>query len=81
METNIVNISPPIQYLEKFWFSSYGPKCCQPIKLQDSLKCNISRKKLMMKYIFGMQVNVEVFCKLMLSILGVCNQACPKYPK
>ena len=29
----------------KFWFSSYGPKCCQPIKLQDSLKCNISKKK------------------------------------
>ena len=50
METNIiVNISPPIPYLAKFWFSSYGPKCCQPIKLQDSLKCNISSKKWMMK--------------------------------
>ena len=82
MEINIVvDIAPPILYLAKSWFSSYGPKCCQPIKLQDSLKCNISRKKLMMKYIFGIQVNVEVFCKLMLSILGVCNQACPKYPK
>ena len=46
MEPNIVvDISPPIPYLAKFWFSSYGPKCCQPIKLQGSLKCNISRKK------------------------------------
>ena len=46
METNIVfDISPPIPYLAKFWFSSYRSKCYQPIKLQDSLKCNISRKK------------------------------------
>ena len=33
METNIVvDISPPISYLTKFRFSSYGPKRCQPIK-------------------------------------------------
>ena len=68
METNIVvDISPPVLYLAKFWFSSYGAKCCQPIKLQDSLKCNISRKKWMMKCIFGMQINIEVFYKLILS--------------
>ena len=52
---------------QKFWFSSYGPKCCQPIKLQDSLKCNISTKKWVNKLIFGMQINIEVFCKLILS--------------
>ena len=46
METDIVvDISPPIPYLAKFWFSSYEPKCCQPIKLQDCVKCNISGKK------------------------------------
>ena len=46
MKTNIViDISPPIPYLANFWFSSYVPKCGQPIKLQDSLKCNISRRK------------------------------------
>ena len=46
MKTNIViDISPSIPYLVKFWFSSYGPKCCRPIKLQGSLKCNVSRKK------------------------------------
>ena len=62
MKTNIViDILPSISYLAKFRFSSYGPKCCWPIKLQDSLKCNISRKKWMMKFIFGMQINIEVF--------------------
>ena len=68
MKTNIaMDISPPIPYLGKLWFSSYGWKCCQQIKLQDSLKCNISRKKLMKKLIFGMQINIEVFYKLILS--------------
>ena len=63
MKTNIVFDPPPIPYLA-FWFSNYGPKCGQPIKLQDSLKCNISRKKGMMKFIFGMPINIEVFYKL-----------------
>ena len=64
MKTNIVvDISPPILYL-----ASYGPKCCQPIKLQDSLKCIILRRKWIMKFIFGMQINTEVFYKLILSI-------------
>ena len=53
MKTNIaIDISPT--YSAKFGYSSYGPKCCQPINLQDSLKCNILRKKWMMKFIFCM---------------------------
>ena len=40
-----ISLQIRITYLAKFWFSSYGLKCCWPIKLQDSLKCNISRKK------------------------------------
>ena len=68
METNIiVNLPPPIPYLAKFWFSSYGPKCCQPIKLQDSLKYYISRKKWIMKFIFDMHISIEVFYKLIVS--------------
>ena len=68
MQTNIVvDILPPIPYVPKFWFSSHGPKCCQPINLQDSLKCNISKTKWIMKYIFVMQINIKVFCKLILS--------------
>ena len=42
---NVIDISPPILYLAKFWFLSYRLEHCQPIKLKDSLKCNISRKK------------------------------------
>ena len=33
METSIVDILLPISYLAKFWFWSYGPKCCHSIKL------------------------------------------------
>ena len=64
MKTSIIDISPPITYLAKFWFSIYGPKCCWPIELQDSLKCNISRRKWMMKFIFVMSRNIEVFYKV-----------------
>ena len=63
MKTNIViDISSP--YLAKFWVSSYERKCCQSIKLQDSLNCNTFRKKWMMKFIFCMQINIAVFYKL-----------------
>ena len=68
MKTNIVvDISPPIPYLAKFWFSSYGPKCCQLMKSQDSLSCNILRKNGMMNFIFGMQIKINIFYKLILS--------------
>ena len=68
MKTDIaIDISP--LYLAKFWASIYGRKCCQPVKLHDSWKCNILRKKWMMKFIFCMQINIEVFYKLIISIL------------
>ena len=53
-------------YRAKFWFSSYELKCCWSIKLQDSLKCNISRKKWMMRVTCGMQINMVVFYMLIL---------------
>ena len=62
----VIDISPPVPYLA-IWSSSYGSRCCWLIKLQDSLKCNISRKKWMTKFIFGMHINIEVFYKLILS--------------
>ena len=66
MKTNfIIDISPPISYLAKFWFSSYGLKCCWPVKLQKF--SNISRKK-WMKLIFCMQINTKVFHKLIVSL-------------
>ena len=57
----MTNISGKILGLE-LW-----PKCCQPIKLQDTLKCNIVRKKWLMQFIFGMQINIEVSHKVILS--------------
>ena len=36
-------------------------------QMQAFLKCNISRNKQIMKFIFGMQVNIEVFYKFILS--------------
>ena len=80
MKTNVMNILPPIPHLAKFWFSSYGPKPCWPIKLQDSWKCNISSKKWVMKFIFGMQINIEVFLQVDSIIMDVDSQACSKYP-
>ena len=41
----VIDISPPVSSLPKFWFPSYMPKYRSPIKLQDTFKCNISRKK------------------------------------
>ena len=83
MKTNVIDISLPILYLAKFWFSSYGAKFRQPIKLQDSLKCKerkernyevyFIRKKGIMRYIFGMQISFKVFCKLINYYCG-CGQ-------
>ena len=63
MKANIVvDISPPIPYLAKFWFSIYWPKCCQPI----------FRKAWGMKLIFWcLQMNTKIFNKLIVS-LWVC---------
>ena len=67
MKTSIIiDISPQITYLAKFWFSSYGLERCWPIELPDSLKYIISRKKWMMKFVFDMQ-RIEIFYKLILS--------------
>ena len=44
---------------KKFWFLSYRPKCCSSIILQDFLKCNISRKKGMIKFIYGIEISIE----------------------
>ena len=67
MKTNTI-IYVSRTHLATFWVSSYGPpKGCQPSKLQDSLKCNIVRKSWKMKFNFCMQINIEVFCEVILS--------------
>ena len=78
LENNIViDISPPTPYREKFKFSTYGSKCCRPIKLKNSLKRNILRKKWTKKFVLGIQIKIKVFY----IFLGVRNQVRPKYPK
>ena len=44
MKYTVIYISPQIPCLVKFWFLSYGPKCSQPVRLQNSFKYIISRK-------------------------------------
>ena len=41
----VIYISLQSPCLSKAWFLSYVSKCFWPIRLQDSSKCNISRKK------------------------------------
>ena len=52
--------------LAKFLFWSYGTKCSWPIRLQDSLNCNISRYNWWIKLIFDVQIKIRVSHKLLL---------------
>ena len=62
MKANIVvDILPPIPYLTKVWFSSYGPKCRQ----------SIVTKAWRMKLIYCVKINLKVLYKLIVSRL-VC---------
>ena len=80
MKTNIViDISLQIPYLVNFWDSSYEPKCYQPIKLQDSLKC--LKKEVNDEVYFRQGDKYQSFLQGDTTILCVYNQACPKYPK
>ena len=79
MQPNIViDISLPILYLAKSWLSSYGPKCCRPIKLQDSLKC---KKEVDDEVYFWHADKDRSFLQVDTIILGVRSQACSKYSK
>ena len=82
MKTNIViDISQPISYMAKFWVSSYGPKCCQPVKLQDSLKCKYLDKEVNDDLFFWHPDKHQSLLQVNTITLGVCNQAGRKYPK
>ena len=81
MKTSIVNISPPISCLAKFCFLNNWPNCCWPIKLQNSLKYNLFRKKWVIKVNFWHADKYQSFLQVYTIILGFCNQACPKHPQ
>ena len=59
LKWELVDISPPIPYLEKFWFSIYKPKCWQTIFRKASG---------MIFLIFCLQINTKVFYKLIVSL-------------
>ena len=81
MKINIViYISPPNRYGTKFWFSSHELKCCQPIKLQDFLKFNISREKWAISYFWHSNKH-RIFLQNDTTILGVRSQSTLKVPK
>ena len=63
--------------LAKFLFWSYCPK---QIRLQDSLKCNISNKNWGIKLIFCLQINIRVSYKFFL-LLWWAWSGIPKVPK
>ena len=50
----------------EFWFFSYRPKCCWPIKLQYFSKCNISSWYCHFECL-SLLLNAKVFCKLIVS--------------
>ena len=67
MKTNIViDISSPIPYLTNFWFLSYEPKCCWPVKLKNSLTnlmflCNIFKKVLQLLLCSIVMQNIQIY--------------------
>ena len=68
MKANIIDISLPIPYLGKFWFSSYGEKCSSN-QIAGFFKMLYLKKEVNDKFIFGMQINIELFYKLILKRL------------
>ena len=47
------------KYLRKICFLSYGPKTSRPIRMQDSLNCNISKTSSGMKFDFCTWLNIK----------------------
>ena len=77
MTHKIICISMQTQYLVKFLFSSYWPKCSWWIRLLDSFNCSIARKKWGIKLIFFLLINIKVHT----IVFGRHGQACPNFPK
>ena len=57
---NICCVPTQISYLGKFLFPKYGPKCFQPIRLQDFLINHISRTNQWNSLIFCMLIQIYI---------------------
>ena len=91
---SLQNLKKEVKYEVHFWYrqtlkfptSWYyhilrgeWPVMPKIFKISMQYFCNVTRKKWVMKLIFCMLINIEVFYKQILSFLGVC-WVCPKYP-
>ena len=63
-----------IPYFGKFLFFTYGPKCSQPIRLQDFLISHISRINNWKSWIFYMLIQIHINQKLIKKFLGGLDQ-------
>ena len=63
-----------ISCLGKFWFLKYGPKCSQPIRLQDFLIIHISRTNHWNSLAFCMLIQIYINETLIKKILHGCGQ-------
>ena len=54
--------------LSRLWSLTWD-QCSRPIESQNSLKCNNLRWSLELSWFFCMQINIKVFCKVVLPFL------------
>ena len=64
------SVPAQIPFLRKFWFLRYGPKCSQPIRLQEFLINHISRTNQWNSLIFYMLIQVHINQKLIKFFFG-----------
>ena len=76
METNIVVISPPISYLANFKFLMLSAN-----QIAGFFKVQYLKKEVNYELCFLHAYKHQSLVQVDTIILGVCNQACPKYPK
>ena len=81
METNtVVDISPPIPYLGKFCFELWA-KMLSANQIARFFKMYYLKKEVNDNGYFRHADKHQSFPQVDAIILGVCNKACPKYPK
>ena len=73
-----LSVAQPMSGKILLW--GYQPKCSWPIRFEDSLKCNMSRKKLRDQVDF-LFVDKQSFLQVSTIVFGGRCQACSKYQK
>ena len=80
MKTSVViDISLPIPYLTEFWFLSYWPKCCHPVKFR--IASNVISQGRSGEVHFWNADKHQSFLQIDTITFGVHSKAYRKYPK